>query len=78
MGKKNHKLFVVVFLYIIISSGFPVLSFPFPDFDGTKLFGWELINGNWLQVLNTIETNEVSPVDFFSNVLINPIIQNNL
>jgi len=68
--KKNNKLFIVLFLFIIVSSGFPVLSFPFPNFDGTILFGWEFINGNWIKELDTIKTIEVSPAEFFNRSLI--------
>lgn len=72
MAKKNHnKLYVIAFLFIILSSGFPVLSFPFPNLtnEGTNIFGWIFLNDRWIYADDfkpTIQTVEVSPTEFFS------------
>ena len=76
MAKKNHnKLYVIVFLFIVLSSGFPVLSFPFPNFanEDTNIFGWQFIDGEWtsespIQFAEAIHTDGITPHDPIENV----------
>jgi len=78
MAKKNHnKLYASVFIILLLSGGFPLLSFPVPSLanEKTNIFGWKFIDDYWTQEQQVITPFSLADFVLSSQTNTNTILQ---